>query len=293
MVLPLKLRVIGSRRMYRFFLPSAGEFESCEFVHILPSEEETQFAQLPADGALTIVVDPDDYKPADLDNIPNPVVFWFLRRFGAVWGNQIPGATVLLREARQQLNSRLDFLRSLTLSENRFVVVSDEDSRELLASAGCLSVLSPPPVSKEISRATAQKPATPKISLYAERNDLTSAMASRIHSFVSPGDIDLQKSEGAVILSENILPSFPYPVAVGASLGWTIFSSRLGPRWGLEAGLDYVEISTPEELFHAVLAFRKNSSQFQLMRFRVVSKSVHFAADRVWSRLLANLGLVR
>ena len=60
----------------------------------------------------------------------------------------------------------------------------------------------------------------------------------------------------------------------------------LSPSNGLDAGFDYLEASTPDDLVSFVGLITEDPAQFEWMRLRGRQKAEAFRASRVYARLL-------
>ena len=295
MSVPQHLRVIGSRRIYQFFLPSTEDPSlAAEFLLVNPEQATTAFSEIPNDGALTLLVNPDDYEVADINALPGPTCLWFLRRLAPGKQEIYDDSPRLFSAAQQEIRHRVRFFESLVAMGNASVVVSDPASHEFCWSSGVRAVLSPPPVSDGLTRSW--RPATVmSLAWWADHGPY----ASKFQDFM--GTEYFQDGENnvsnvarltdithSVIIRESVVREFPYEVAVCLSAGHTVVCEAMDPLWGLEPGIDFFELTTPEELHHAVEAFRRSPSLSSLMSRRGQAKARNFASSRVLSRVFSS-----
>jgi len=295
MSLPQHLRVIGSRRIFQFFLPPARDiFPSSEFLLVEPGQAESTMGNLPDDDSLTIVVDPDDYEADALASLRGVVWLWFLGPLCQENRTRTAVAPRLGRAAEESLLKRRNYLEVVFASRALSVVVSDAESYEYCVRQGYDVRLSPPPVSDVVSDFAAAD--EPTISVLT-RHELTEY--TRQYLDVLPTEVILAE-EGSlfetespqipshwVVLQETLTSCFPYEAAIAVTAGQTLISEALSPRWGLEAGLDYFEYSTPEELRRVVEHLVRYPYSTHLMSWRGRVKSLNFSASRVYRRLLS------
>ncbi|MDA8862976.1 hypothetical protein N9H87_01980 [Pontimonas sp.] len=289
------LRVIGSRRIFQFFLPPAGDlFPTSEFLFVEPGQAGSTMGNFPDDDSLTIVVDPDDYEADALASLRGVVWLWFLRPLFQVDGTPTLVAPRLAIAAEESLIRRRNFLERVIANRVLSVVVSDTASYEYCVRQGYDVHLSPPPVSDVVSAFAAAGEVAISV---LTRHDLTEY--TRQYLEVLPTQVILTE-EGSffkaespqipshwVVPKETLTPCFPYEAAIAVVAGQTLISEALSPRWGLEAGLDYIEYSTPEELRRIVEHLARYPQSTHLMSWRGKAKSQHFSATRVYRRLFS------
>jgi hypothetical protein len=81
-------------------------------------------------------------------------------------------------------------------------------------------------------------------------------------------------------------PSFENRVCLHLAAAHLVLSEWLSPAHGLEAGLDFIEITGPGSLWHAVEMLRRFPGLWHRVRVRGRYKAEQFRASRVWPRLL-------
>ena len=298
MSIPQHLRVIGSRRILRFFLPPEGKpFRSSEFLLVEPADAGAVFRELPDDGCLTIVVDPDDYETEALNRLSGLVWLWFLRPIVHESSLSSSVAPHLARIADESLAERRNFLARVALGDSSSIVVSDEESFEYCSRQGNQVLLSPPPVSDEVAGFPSANPTVISVWTQGDSTQYLGKFLQELPPQVVMGEgVLLSETESPkapthwVVPQDTLTQSFPYEAAMAVVAGQTLISGVLSPRWGLEPGLDYLEYSTPEELRRIVEHSLRYPQSTQLMSWRGKLKSTIFLASQVYPRLLSSLG---
>jgi hypothetical protein len=84
-------------------------------------------------------------------------------------------------------------------------------------------------------------------------------------------------------------PSFENRVLLHLAAGHLVISEPLSPTHGLEPGVDYVEVTTPETLTAVATAAREDLDAFHLMRVRGRQKAELVRASRVWPALVRDM----
>ena len=286
-------RVIGSRSIFRFFLPPEGKpFRSSQFLLVEPADAGAVFRELPDDGCLTIVVDPDDYLPAHTALLSGPIAFWFLSRLALDRTELYREAPGLLTAAKENIEKRAMFLKGRNLEDVRSIVVSDLASYDFCLALGINSVLSPPPVSDEVYRGNAL-PSGKSLGWWTLHDSYSSKFLSVIHK---TDGVDLRMTDSGVesmlagnfsiVVHNPAVSGFPYEAAVSLAAGHTLIATELHPLWGLEPGIDFLEVSTPEELRYLVQSLLRGESVTQLLSFRGQRKAGVFNAERVFRELM-------
>ncbi len=294
MLLPTHLRVIGSRRIFQYFLPpDRAPFVTSEFIHVLPSQNPGLFSSLVSDDTLTVVVNPDDYSVEEMSSVPGPVWLWFLRRL--FWdGNEIRGeAPSLVNTAEQSSESRRAFLSSLNLGTSSLIVVSDSESLRYCLEKGVSAVLSPPPISDSLTHTREVSAKSATFSTFSEPTeysrlffDSLQVRAPNVGRGSAGSRRDLGVTTHAIAIAESIDGLFSYEAAVSLGASHTLISGPLSPLWGLEPGIDYIEYSTPEELIRIVEHSVRNPLSTRLLSKRGAAKARFFLSSRIFQRLL-------
>jgi len=83
--------------------------------------------------------------------------------------------------------------------------------------------------------------------------------------------------------------SFENRVCLHLAAGHLVLSEPLSPDHGIELGIDYVEIDTPDGLAHTLERMRRFPDVYHRVRVRGRHKAEQFRASRVWPRLVHDL----
>ncbi len=84
-------------------------------------------------------------------------------------------------------------------------------------------------------------------------------------------------------------PNFENRVAMHLAAGNLLISEPLSPTHGLEPGIDFLEIKTPDELFATLDEVRAFPDQSTLMRIRGRQKAEYFRASAVYTSVVREL----
>jgi hypothetical protein len=83
--------------------------------------------------------------------------------------------------------------------------------------------------------------------------------------------------------------SFENRVCLHLAAGHLVISEPLSPTHGLEHGLDYVHVGTPDGLAHVLDQVRRYPRMWHAVRVRGRAKAELFRASKVWPRLVRDL----
>jgi hypothetical protein len=84
-------------------------------------------------------------------------------------------------------------------------------------------------------------------------------------------------------------PGFEDRVPLHLAAGQLLITEPLGPGYGLESGLDHLEVSYPEELLQAAATARAYPEAYHRVRVRGRQKAERLRASRVWLALVRDL----
>lgn len=84
-------------------------------------------------------------------------------------------------------------------------------------------------------------------------------------------------------------PNFENRISMHLAAGNLVVSEPLSPTHGLEPGIDFLEVRTPEELLAGLEELRMFPESGRLMRQRGHDKAEYFRASKVYEELLNNL----
>jgi len=294
MSLPQHLRVIGSRRVFQHFLPPIGNpFPSSEFSLVKPGQAGPTMENFPDDDLLTIVVNPDECEIDGLTSLRGVVWLWFLEPVFQQDKTRTSAAPRLAKAAEEPSTRRRNYLERVLANRGLSIVVSDSDSYEYCVRQGYDARLSPPPVSDGVAGFSATEEVTIQVLTRHEQTEYTRRFLDLLPSQVTHAEADfLFETQSPKIPSHWVVPQetvtscFPYEAAIAVVAGQTLITNALHPRWGLEAGLDYLEYSTPEELRRIVDHINRYPRSTQLMSWRGRLKSHSFLASVVYRRML-------
>jgi hypothetical protein len=96
----------------------------------------------------------------------------------------------------------------------------------------------------------------------------------------------LDEHDVGVNVHNEDYPSFENRVCLHLAAGHLVLSEWLSPAHGLEAGMDFIEITGPGSLWHAVEMLGRFPGLWHRVRVRGRMKAEQFRASRVWPRLL-------
>ena len=292
------LRVVGSRSIFQFFLPSKGSpFSTHEFFRIDPETVETPLLDEGRGESVTLVVNPEEYGNEAMKEVNGDLWLWFLRPLAIPETAGQEEAPRLWDRERPRFEQRREFLFGTELTSTGVVVVSDEASYNYCQQLGIRAMLSPPPVSDAV---TSLQP-THEVRVAAWVDKKPSRYTRSFLDSLPPGVLNLHGDTNIVqdfiwpshwiVPQESVASTLPYEAAVCLGAGQTLITGHLWPRWGLEPGLDYLEFSTPEELARISEHVIKHPASTRLLATRGFHKRTVFDGARVYNRLISRLGL--
>lgn len=86
-------------------------------------------------------------------------------------------------------------------------------------------------------------------------------------------------------------PSFEHRVCLHLAAGQLLISEPLSPTHGLEAGVDFLKVQQPRDLFHAILTLHRYPGTYDRIRYSGRAKAETYRASHVYPRLLHDLYL--
>jgi len=293
MSLQRHLRVIGSESIFRFFLPpDSGIFGSTEFLCVEPVKAESVFSATPIDGSVTVLVNPDDYEVSHLALLGGVNYFWFVRPLALSERERFEAAPRLLSKLIREIQKRADFLTALEPTEASTIVVSDSASFDFCATLGHKVVISPPPVG-DVRVSPDLGNSQPSFGVWAGTCSGFTELMDAVGSMRGLELVELDSRDGllkgvshSILLHTAVSSGFPYEAALSLVSGQTLISTHVNPLWGLEPGIDFFEVSTPEELHYLIRSILRAPNSTRLMSFRGTAKAGVFDAETVFRVLL-------
>jgi hypothetical protein len=100
----------------------------------------------------------------------------------------------------------------------------------------------------------------------------------------------LDAADAGICLHEAEKPlTFPPGLLLHLAAGHLVFCEALAPAYGLEPGIDVVEIESPNDLSLRLHQLRDQPDAFERVRIRGRAKADQFRASRVWPDLVRDL----
>jgi hypothetical protein len=93
----------------------------------------------------------------------------------------------------------------------------------------------------------------------------------------------------AINLHNEPYPSFENRVCLHLAAGHLVISETLSPTHGLEPGIDYLEVSRPDDLLRIARNLSRFPDAYHRVRVRGRRKAEDYRASRVWPRLVGDL----
>jgi hypothetical protein len=97
------------------------------------------------------------------------------------------------------------------------------------------------------------------------------------------------RTDVAVNLHYDRYLSFENRICLHLAAGHLVLSEPLSPTHGLEPGLDYLEVSSPDVLTETIVSLREYPGIWDATRRRGRRKVEQFRASRMWPRILQDL----
>lgn len=102
-------------------------------------------------------------------------------------------------------------------------------------------------------------------------------------------DALMREHDVGINLHNEPYPSFENRVSLHLAAGHLVISEPLDPAHGLEPGIDFVEVGSPEALHDALALLQRFPNVHQRVRVRGRMKAEGFRASRVYPRLVHDL----
>ena len=288
-----RLRVVGSRRIYENFLPTDNSFfADSEYVLLSPDNPKQFFSAGTSDQTLTLVINPEEYGKEILQRIDGLIALWFLKSLAKDPRAPRLEAHELSKFSSSVMAARRVFVESVDFSQVSMTVVSDSYSQDYLAAKRIDSQLSPPPVGVRLRQEARVRNIEPSFHLWTEPSAYSERFVGSLREKLDqrqPAGCDFNPDEkwGHIVsIPAGLFEGFPYEVAWAVSHGYCLITGAFLPRWGLEPGIDFIEVSTPEELERVVTYLSRNPQLTKLMRWRAQAKAAVFSASNVYRNLV-------
>jgi hypothetical protein len=290
---PLRVAFVGQRTYFETALleaPAKGVVPS--FVDFRAGDEaEPMLAALAAaDPHVVVVFRPDTIPPGALGGVRAPVLGFATE--------PLPRAG---RSGHPELDYHLAELRKADRGNFDRVVCADplgwEAASELLPTWRCL----PLPVADSLYRAPVPSRRPPRIVFIGHPTmHRETALLGLKHQFDLPhyahallGDelrrVLAEADVGIALRNDRWLTAFQNVVLLHLAAGHLVLSEPLDPKFGLDAGIHYVEVQDQYDLDLRVHQLVQQPDAYDRVRIRGHHFSRQFAASRVWPRLLRDL----
>jgi len=291
---PRHLRVIGPREIFKHFLPSVmSPFSSSEFLLIDPSDATDKFSTLEPDRSITVVVNPSEYEERDIRAIPRPLWLWYLDPISQGDSSVASLAPGLSGQASELFLQRQTFAERLGDDSVDLSIASDEPTRDLLLGRNNAVIMSPPPVNENLRKNPSPMRDDFSIGNFGPRSSYVEAFIEEPRARLDllgwrddPGLSGMALVTHVFACSPTIFPQLTYEALLALSCRQTLLSTQIAPRWGLEPGIDFLEVSTPEELIRIGEYLQRSPLATSLLAERGYRKSSLFSASSVWRRVL-------
>lgn len=289
------VRIVSPQYLHLFMIPEASSlpftFEFCG------PRCNADFLENDPPITIDIVVQPHSHNPIDLRSRPHQQIWWFFDSLSDSYPIELAGQRHLLADADAALRRRQSSVLQ-TAVELVSVVVPDEDSSSWLRERGFDSIVLPPPVNEKLFEVQAGD--NPSILTLGSPTPYGNLFVEAIKPRVVNNACSPDQQATLEYLSEfstgfnsdaDARGGFSYQSAVHLSAGHALITPTLRPSHGFEPGIDYFDVSSPEELHHTVEYLTRNPEVLHLMRYRGRQKARYFRALTVWDQLFKKLGL--
>jgi hypothetical protein len=102
-------------------------------------------------------------------------------------------------------------------------------------------------------------------------------------------DALMREHDVGINLHNEPYPSFENRVSLHLAAGHLVISEPLDPTHGLEVGIDFIEVASPEALHGEIALLQRFPNIHQRVRVRGRMKAEGFRASRVYPRLVNDL----
>ena len=291
---PVNLRVLSASKVHELLVPPAGgSFGTVDFVHLSPGNKSVGYSSSDPANTITLVVNPQNLLSLDFSPVGSRVWFWSLETLGN------PDSTFALNAPRTNefytgeiSKVRERFLQGLN-ENTELVIVPDGSSQAFLKSQGIASVISPPAVNDYLGRTRSKDSLNSGILSTVPTDAVSGEFLKAAENLVTvlnfeDSSVEYQVTTASHVVNLEDAQRAPFPLLAAASLysGLPLITRALHPRWGYEPGIDYLQVSSPQELHHVLEKIATAPYTTQLMAFRARQKSSIFKASSIFERLL-------
>ncbi len=298
------LNIYSSSIFHKLMVPPNGDrFASSHFVHMTPDVTKIGLSgdQQSQGMPISVIVEPSTIPREQLAQIPQPHIWWFLAPLqNETTRNHIKGSAIGKFSARW-LSDYTRPLEDRGLAQRPLVIVSDVTSQDTVTKAGFEAIVSPPAVADVLFREPMSGGPGGKFFIPTAPNEYQEMFLSqldlpeeRVDALQAPAQLEESASEVhgfGVSIGRSPLREFPVLAAAHLAVANCLISEPLFPLHGLEPGIDYFEITSPEELFHLTQYLDRNPDASRMMAYRGRRKADYFLASRVWANIIEELQL--
>jgi len=301
---PVFLNIYSASIFHQLMLPPAtGRVSGARHVLVTPNSAESELDQVKPHRAhkYFVVIDPFALPKGRLEQIPQPQIWWFIAPLqNETTSDQIRGAAIG-KFSNKWLKDYIKPLSYRGLTPKPRLIVSDVSSLETAARLGFQAVVSPPAISDHLFSEPQRGKLAGKFLIEPDSNTYQEIFLKQLdlpeRDIVLLRDTaDFQKPTPSTFrfglsLGRSLVREFPILAAAHLASGNALISEPLYPLHGLEPGIDYFEISSPNELFHLTRYLARNPHASTMTTYRGRRKADYFRASRVWGEILSELEL--
>lgn len=295
------IHVVALSPVFRFSLPPERVAEAeFSFRYLERPRDIVRWAKTraPRDG-LTVVMQAELFSAKELNDLPHPVWLWFSTPLGVTPLSNIPQGSLSQRVVHERLAATRQLASSLNPQIVKGAIVADEQSRSVLADKGFEVVISSLPLNDEQIGCDFVEPTVRAVGTFSGASPhqqvyLRSLAPPPKQLAFAPDEFHqetaaLSEISVGLVIHADANRCFPMEALIHLARGHTLISEPLWPRFGLEPGLDFFEVTSPSEVFHVLQYLDRSPEVTRLMAYRGKQKSQNFRASATWARLLGEL----
>jgi len=298
------VEIYSSSLVDQLLMPPVSErISGASFTH-LPSSSASPTVGQPtprSSSSLRIVVDPSTIPGPLLESIPQPHVWWFVSPLHNKTTEKLTRGARIGEFSKHWLAHYVSPLKKSRPGPKPRLIVADTESHNIASSWGFEAVISPPAISDSaffqtpalVKKARFLIPTNPNRyqKLFTDTILVPAQESVDVEALLPSDSIDLHELTIGISVGESILRGFPILAAAHLAAGHGLISEPLFPLHGLEPGIDYFDVTSPEELQHVTNYVHRHPGVARLMAYRGRHKAEYFRASRVWPRILDDLGV--